>query len=93
MPEGPGFRRYSSGVVLAGVLLLMLPARRRRMRMLLGLVIGFVVLAGGAVGCGGKSGGSTTKTIPGTTAGNYVITVTATGATTSAQTTVNLAVQ
>ena len=90
----PGLRRIGGGAVLAGLLMMMMPARRRGVRMLFGLLLGFVVLAGGAIGCGGKGGGgSTSKTIPGTTTGAYVVTVTATSGTTTAQTTVNVNVQ
>jgi hypothetical protein len=63
-------------VTLAGLLLLGFPARGRRRRILLGLVLMFAV-AGGFSACGGSgSGGGGTNS--GTPAGNYTFTVTGT---------------
>jgi hypothetical protein len=77
------------------VLFLFVPSRRRRqIRGLLSLLV--LIAVGSLVACGGgssKSTGPTTPTQPGTTAGAYVVTVTATPAGASAQTvTVNVTV-
>jgi len=65
------------GTILAGLLLLGVPARRRRwlrMIVLLGIVVG-----AGAIGCGGSSNpGSGGSTTPATTAGTYTFHVTGT---------------
>ena len=87
--------RALGGTALAGVLLLFIPSRRRRqLRGLLSLLV--LIAVGSLVACGGgssKSTGPTTPTQPGTTAGAYVVTVTATPAGASAQTvTVNVTV-
>jgi hypothetical protein len=66
------------GTVLAGLLLLGVPARRRRWLRTM-VLLGMVGLAG-AIGCGGGGGGSTTggggTSTPATTAGRYTFTVT-----------------
>jgi len=92
-PPRPGSRWYAAGgAALAGLLLFGIPARRRRWRTILGLL---VFLAGGMVACGGKSnnGGGGTTSNPGTSAGNYTVTVIATSGTLTAQTTVAVTVQ
>ncbi len=79
--------RVFTGSVIAGVLLFFIPSRRCRQAC--GLLSIFALMAlGGLVGCGGSSGSKTTPpaTIPGTTAGAYVVTVTATPAGGSPQT-------
>ncbi|MGC2639716.1 MAG: protease pro-enzyme activation domain-containing protein [Acidobacteriaceae bacterium] len=63
------------GATLAMLFFFGIPARRRAWRGLMGLV--FVLFIGGAIGCGGGGGGGT-HTIPGTTAGTYTLSVTAT---------------
>jgi subtilase family serine protease len=83
------------GTVLAMSLFFFLPSRRRRpLRDLLALVV--LVSLGSLAGCGGSSGASKTTPPPpltGTTAGAYVVTVTATPAGATAQTaTVNVTV-
>ena len=91
VPVRPGVR-YAP-VALAGLLLLVLPRRRQGLRVVLGLLLFFGVL-GGAMGCGGHPSASTGGTgSPGTTAGNYTITVTATAGSVTAQTTVAVTVQ
>jgi hypothetical protein len=70
------------GAVLAAVLMLGIPARRRRlMAMFAFLLIAFV---SGVIGCGGSSSTSSTstggKSTPATTAGSYVFTVIGTDA-------------
>jgi Bacterial Ig-like domain (group 3)/FG-GAP-like repeat/Chitobiase/beta-hexosaminidase C-terminal domain len=66
------------GATLAAVLLFVIPARRRRWASLFALLLGTFLL--GTLGCGGgtNGGGGGGQTIPGTTAGNYTFTVTAT---------------
>jgi hypothetical protein len=91
----------AGGAVMACLLLFCIPARRRRWRAMLGMVALFAVLAssvlscgggGGSVGGGGGGGGGGGST-PGTTAGNYTITVTGTSGVITATSTVNLTVQ
>jgi trimeric autotransporter adhesin len=92
-------RGLGAGSSLLALTLLFIPARRRR---LLSLACAFALIAmlGVVSGCGGGSstsggGGGTTppKTVPGTTAGAYVITVTATASgVTPATATVNITV-
>jgi ABC-type glycerol-3-phosphate transport system substrate-binding protein len=62
---------------------------------MLGILLLLVALTGGAVACGGGStnSGSTKNAIPGTTAGTYTITVTATSGATTANLPVTLTVQ
>ena len=77
----PGWTGAGGGMVLALLVFLGIPARRRRWSNLLGLVVVMAVVGtlsacgggGGGAGIGG-GGGS-----PGTTAGDYTFTVTATG--------------
>ena len=96
-PSGRNLWRLSSGgAILAAVLMLGIPARRRRWIPLLMLL--WVVATMGISACGG--GGSSTSgggfTVPATTAGNYTFTVTATDASSSqitASTSVLVAVQ
>jgi hypothetical protein len=81
--------------VVAGLFFLGIPARRKKWRSLLVILL-FAGIAGLSIGCGsggngGGGGGGTT--ILGTTAGNYVLTVTGTSGSLSAQTTVNLTVK
>ncbi len=74
--------------MLACVLLFGIPARRRKWRTMLGMVIFFVALAGGLASCGGGGSGGTkacTGAIaPGTTPGAYIVTVTGTSGGTTA---------
>jgi hypothetical protein len=100
VPKRPGSRGYETGgAALAGLLLLVIPGRRRGLRAvlgprtLLGLLVCLAALGGGLTGCGGggNSGGMVSSN-PGTTAGNYTITVTATAGTVMGQTTVAVTV-
>jgi subtilase family serine protease len=71
--KGLGWFAASSGGLLAGVLVMGVPSRRRKYTAMFGMVLfGFMITG---VGCGGGSSSSTT--IPGTPAGNYTVTVTA----------------
>jgi len=85
---------YSAGgAALACILLFGIPGRRRRWRTVLGFVFLLISVGGGITACGGGSKMTGTTTNPGTTAGTYVITVTATAGTVSSQGTVALTVQ
>ena len=78
-----------SGTALAVLGFFAVPLRWRRATALLGLLV-FVALAG-AIGCGGS-----TKTViqnPGTTAGNYTVTVTAISGSVKSTTSVSVTVQ
>ena len=92
-----GFPWYTEGgAALACILLIGIPARRRRWRTMLGMAALLVALTGGVLSCGGGGGGgigSGGNSNPGTTAGAYTITVTATSGTTTATGTVALTVQ
>lgn len=78
--------RALGGTALAGLLLFFVPSRRRRL--LSGVAaLAVLVLLGGLAGCGGSSKSTTTGTTQtGTTAGAYVVTVTATPTGAAAQT-------
>jgi hypothetical protein len=83
----------AGGAVLACLLLLISPSQRRRWRTMLGMVIFLAALTSGFLACGGgSSGGGGGTTTPGTTAGTYTITVTATSGTLTATTPVSLTV-
>jgi hypothetical protein len=97
-PALPGIRWYHGGAALACLLLFGIPARRRRWRTLLGMLLFMAFAIGGVISCGGGGsggggGGGGGNTNPGTTPGAYVITVTGTQGTVTASTTVNLTVQ
>jgi hypothetical protein len=67
------------GTILAGLLLLGIPARRRRWMAM--IVLLWAVVAAGAIGCGGggeSNSGSGGSSIPATTAGTYTFKVTGT---------------
>ncbi|MGO9317571.1 MAG: protease pro-enzyme activation domain-containing protein [Terracidiphilus sp.] len=77
---GRGWTGAGGGVVLAFLLFLGIPARRRSWRSMLGILIVMAAL-GSLTACGGSGGGGgggSTGT-PGTTAGTYTFTVTGTG--------------
>ncbi len=95
IPKRPGTGWTSiGGTTLACLLLFVIPVRPRRSRTMLGLLVLFAVFTGGVVGCGGGgSSSSGTTGNPGTTAGNYTITVTATSGSLSAVGTVVVTVQ
>jgi subtilase family serine protease len=95
------------GAVIACLLLVGIPARWRRVRTILGMLVLVLALASGVISCGGGGGGGggnggvgggggggcTEKTDPGTTPGSYTVTVTGTTGATTATTAVNLTVQ
>jgi hypothetical protein len=88
-----GFPWYAGGgAVLACLFLCGIPARRRRLRAMLGMLMLLVALAGGVLACG--SGGRTCPVVPaGTTPGTYTVTVTGTSGTETATGTFTLTVQ
>ena len=96
-PVHRAFPWYTEGgAALACILLLGIPARRRRWRTIFGLLALIVTLTGGVLACGGGGNGSVGSggnSNPGTTAGAYTITVTGTSGTTTAAGTVTLNVQ
>ena len=69
-----------SRAALACLFLFVIPKRVRTWRSMLSLVLSFMALAGGVVACGGDRGGVACPNVvtSGTTAGTYIITVTAT---------------
>ena len=67
----------AGGVVLAGLFLFGIPARRRNWKSILGILI-FMAGMGVLSGCGGGGGGGSSN--PGTTAGTYTYTITGTDA-------------
>jgi len=76
--KGRGWAGAGGGAVLAFLLFLGIPARRRSWRSMLGVLVVMAAL-GSMAACG--SGGSTTTSTgtPGTTAGTYKFTITGTG--------------
>jgi hypothetical protein len=100
----PGSSRWyaAGGASLACVLLFVVPARRRHLRTMLGMIVLFACLAVGIVSCGGGGGGGGGSSggggggggtsNPGTTAGTYTVTVTGTAGSTTQTTAVTLTV-
>ena len=74
--KGRGWTGAGGGAVLAFLVFLGIPSRRRSWRQMLGVLVLMAVL-GGLAACGGGGGGTTGTS--GTTAGTYTITVTGTG--------------
>jgi hypothetical protein len=72
--NGKGWAGAGGGAVLAFLVWLGIPARRRSWRSMLGVLMVMAAL-GSLAGCGGGSGGGNS----GTTAGSYTFTVTGTG--------------
>ncbi|MDR3774192.1 MAG: FG-GAP-like repeat-containing protein [Terracidiphilus sp.] len=98
-PMRPGLPWYAAGgSVLACLLLLGIPARRRGWRSMVVLLVLLVALAGGVLSCGGGGnggggGGGGGGGNPGTTAGIYTIKVTGTSGASTQTGTVTLTVQ
>ena len=89
----PGNLLFPAGSVLACVVLLWIPARWRRGRNLLGVIVLLIACAWGMVACGGGNGGGGGGGNTGTTAGTYTITITGTSGSVSATpATINLTV-
>jgi len=77
--RGRGWAGAGGSAVLAFLLFLGIPARRRSWRSMLGILV-MIMALGGLAACGGSpSNTSTTSSTPGTTAGTYTFTVTGTG--------------
>jgi hypothetical protein len=88
--------KATGGAVLACLLLFGIPAKRSKVRSLLGVFLLLIAFAGAAIGCGGSSsGGHACPALAkaGTTPGAYTITVTATSGTITQTATVALTVQ
>ncbi len=100
IPSGLSWQ-VKGGGILASLLLFLVPTRSRRWRSMLGLMLLGVFFAGGAVACSsasGSSGGGGGVSCPtvasaGTTAGTYVITVSAASGSTTQTGTITLTVQ
>jgi hypothetical protein len=82
----------TGGATLACVLLFGIRARRRRWLSMLGMLILLTFLTGGIVSCGGSASGGGGTGNPGTTVGNYTVTVTGTAGSTTETTVVSLTV-
>jgi len=78
------------GAILAAFLLLLMPAKSRRMKLAFGSLF-LVLLAAGMVACGGN--GTTIVTNPGTPVGSYTITVKGISGTLSSSVNVTVTVQ
>jgi hypothetical protein len=72
----PGWFMPSTGALFAGILLLLILGKRRRVKLAFGLLL-FALLAAAFVACGGGSSSSAPSS-PGTPTGNYTATVTGT---------------
>ena len=70
----------SAGALFACILLLLIPRKKRRVKLAFGLLV-FALLAAGFVACGGSSSSSTSS--PGTPTGTYTVVVTGTSGTLS----------
>ena len=89
-----GIKWYSGGAVFACLFLAGFGSRRRKFRALIGTLAFVAILAGGISACGGSQKlACTNPAAAGTTAGSYVITITGTSGSTTAQTNVALTIQ
>jgi hypothetical protein len=84
-----------AGLAIAGLLFFGIPARRRSWRGMLSIFLLLAAFAAGLVACGGSGGGHACPNVisPGTTTGNYTITVTGTSGSVSSAGTITLTVQ
>ncbi|HEV2348972.1 MAG TPA: Ig-like domain repeat protein [Terriglobia bacterium] len=86
-----GWFPFGGGFVMVCLLMLSLPAKRRRTKLVLGLAaVGLAATL--AIGCGGGSSSSGPTTDPGTPAGTYSITVTGTSGSITQTATVSVSV-
>jgi len=83
----------AGGAIMACVLLFGIPARRRSLKTMLGLLMLLVVLTCGVLGCGSGGSSSGGGGNPGTPAGSYTVTITGVSGTTSEAVPVALTVQ
>ena len=77
--NGPRWFIPSAGALLAAIFLLLIPGRKRRLKLAFGSLV-FALLAAGFVACGGGSSTTTTGN-SGTPTGTYTVTVTGTSGT------------
>ena len=77
--SGRGWTGAGGGAALALLIFFGIPAKRRRLQSMLGMVLALAALGSLAACGGGGGGGGTTTKDPGTAAGTYVFTVTGTG--------------
>jgi len=93
----PGAMNAAGGAALACIVLIATPMRRGGARRLFGMVVLLIVAMAAMEACGGGNsgggGGGGGQSIPGTTAGNYTVTVTATSGSTVSTGTVALTVE
>jgi hypothetical protein len=93
-PLNRGIPWCAGKAALACLLLVGIPARRRSLRAFLGTLLLLVSLGSGMLACGGGGNNKPAPTtIPGTTSGNYVVTITGTSGSITATTKINLTVQ
>ena len=83
--------QVGGGGALACMLLFVVPARRRKLPMALGLLVCLVTITSLVAGCGGGSSAPTATS--GTTPGTYVVTVTATAGGSASTATISVVVQ
>ncbi len=94
--SAPRFWPGAGGAILACMVLIGIPARRRNWRGRLGGLMLLIALGSGALSCGGSgnvTGGGGGQGNPGTTAGNYTVTITGISGSTTATGRVALTVQ
>jgi subtilase family serine protease len=76
--KGSGWAGAGGGALLAFLVFLGIPARRRSWRSMLGILVVLVAL-GSVSGCGGGGGGSSSQGDPGTALGTYTFQITGVG--------------
>ena len=76
--HGGGWAGAGGGAILALLVFIGIPARRRSWRQMLGAIV-LMAAIGSLASCGGGSSAVTTPVNPGTTAGTYTFTVTGSG--------------